>query len=318
MAVSTSIPKPMRDAILRALAKDRDDRFDTVSDFVAAMASGASTAPTSQPISSDPGSGSKATAAMEAAPDFGVGGAPANAPTAAMPALASGAGVAAAAPNRIPAPPPGGTSGRSSSGGGKGLIYGLGGVAVLLVGGIAWALIGNGGDDGEGTDGIILTTEPTAATIAPLESAEPPQEPEQTTDDDSTSEPTDNQGNGNTPVNPNPNPRPTRPPPQPTTPPPRPPPEPDPTPTQPAGDPCKECASLAQGGNITGAAQKFQQCSDEGKKNQCSARAKRRAPAAAKSAITRQNCSKARQIQGAAASMNAGSAALDAEIAKCN
>lgn len=315
MAVSTSIPKPMRDAILRALAKDRDDRFDTVSDFVAAMASGAGAAPTSQPISSDPGLGSNATAAMEAAPDFGAAGAPVNAPTAAMPALGAAGGAVAA--NRIPPPPA--TGGRSSSGGGKGLIYGLGGVAVLLVGGIAFALMGNG-DEGDGTDGIVLTTEPTSASIAPLESTEAAddEEPEQATDDDSDPEPSDNQGTS-PPVNgnPNPPPRPTTRPPATTTPPVRPP-EPDPTPTQPAGDPCKDCASLAQGGNITGAAQKFQQCSDASKKSQCSARAKRRAPAAAKSAVTRQNCSKARQIQAAAASMSAGSPALDAEVAKCN
>jgi serine/threonine-protein kinase len=309
MAVSTSIPKPMRDAILRGLAKDRDERFDTVSAFVDAMAADDS----ALPASADSGRGSAATAAMEAAPDFGAstGG---QAPTAAMPAQAPMAAPAVAA-QRIPAPPPGGRS--AAGGGNKGLIFGLGGVAVLLLGGLAYALMQNGDNGGE-VDPLIPTDTPTVADTVPAPTAEPEPSDEQGSagaagegGSGGDSLPPITGGGGET--------RPVRPPSTsrpPTTP--SPPSTPQPSDPTPSGDPCTECASLAQGGNITGAAAKFQQCSDAAKKSACSARAKRRAPAAAKAARSRQNCAKAKQIQAAANSMSAGSTALDGEVSQCN
>lgn len=305
MAVSTSIPKPMRDAILRGLAKDRDERFATVSEFVDAMAAeGSAMGP-----SADSGRGSAATAAMEAAPDFGAmpGG---SAPTAAMPAHA-GAVSPAMTPQRIPAPPP---AERGSGGSGKGLIYGLGGVALLLVGGIAYAVMQS--DGGEDVDPLATLT-PTAET-APTPTPTPIPEPADEQEGAAGSKGEGGSAGDLAPIGGGSDPRPT--PPRPTTsprptsaPPPRPP---DPPPQ--TGNACNECISLAGGGNITGAAAKFQQCSDASKKSDCSARAKRRAPAAAKAARSRQNCAKAKQIGAAAASMGAGSPALDAEVAQCN
>jgi serine/threonine-protein kinase len=306
MAVSTSIPKPMRDAILRGLAKDRDERFDTVTEFVDAMSAEASA-----PVGSDSERGTAATAAMEAAPDFGaMTGGPA--PTAAMPAQAPMAAPAAAA-QRIPAPPPAGRS--APSGGGKGLVYGLGGVGVLLLGGLAYALMQNGGDD-SGDEPLVPTDAPTVAQTAPTPTVEPVSSEEEqgsagtsgTGGKGEDSLAPISHGDETRPHSPTPprSPGTTTPRPPTTTPP----------PVQ-SGDACKECISAAQGGNITGAAAKFQQCSDAAKKAACSARAKRRAPAAAKSARSRHNCAKARQIQAAANSMNAGSAALDSEVTHC-
>jgi hypothetical protein len=251
---------------------------------------------------------------MEAAPDFGAitGGA---VPTAAMPAQAAVAASAAGSPvaQRIPAPPPGGRA-ASGGGGGKGLIYGLGGVAVLLLGGLAYALMQNG-DDPE-IDPLVPTDTPTLAETAPQPTTEP-----ESDDGDEGSAGAAAGGSGGDPIAPIGGGQTPRPPSNNT---PRPPVTSTPTPPRPSeppvesADACKECASMAQGGNITGAAAKFQQCSDTAKKNACSARAKRRAPAAAKAARTRQNCPKAKQIQAAANSMSAGSSALDSEVARCD
>jgi eukaryotic-like serine/threonine-protein kinase len=319
MEVSTAIPKPMRDAILRALAKDRDDRFDTVTDFVTAMASGAELGPPSS--GADAASkGSSATAAMEAAPDFG---APVmgSAPTAAMPAqpMPSPGGYGGqAAAARVPAPPP---ADRSSSGGNKGLIYGLGGLAALLVAGIGYALVGGGGGDEDPVDPLLTATPTAPATIAPLGSTP---EPAPDTDDDPTAQagddtPPEQGGNGRPVPTGGVRPPGTTPPTPgtqaPTTPtPPRPPAT---TPPPSSGDACKECIE-ATGSSITLAAAKFQQCSDAQKKKTCSDRAKRRAPQIAKSQADRHDCAKARQTQAAANSMNAGSSGLDKIVQNCN
>jgi eukaryotic-like serine/threonine-protein kinase len=304
MAVSTSIPKPMRDAILRGLAKDREERFDSVTAFVDAM--GAETTGPQQVVS-DSNRGSAATAAMEAAPDFSAG-AVGGAPTAAMPAQAAAPMPSPGMGGRIPAPPPAERS-NGGGGGGKGLIFGLGAVAILLVAGIGYAVIKNGDDTDEGEDLF-----PTATVSVPTTPPPPTTEPE-TGDDDSEDDTAQGGSRGTPPpigTGRTPPPRSTTPPPRATTPPP------PTTPPTPAGDPCKECAEQALGGNITGAAAKFQQCSDAAKKTACTSKAKRRAPAAAKAARDRQNCPKARQIQAAANSMNAGSPALDAEVGRCN
>jgi eukaryotic-like serine/threonine-protein kinase len=316
MAVSTSIPKPMRDAILKGLAKDRDERFDTVTAFVDAMGA-ESTGP--QQAASDSGRGSAATAAMEAAPDFSLmGGSVGGAPTAAMPAQAPMAPSPVMGGQRIPAPPPA-ERGGGGGGGSKGLVFGLAGVGILLLGGIAYAVMQKGDDD---------VVEFPTATSTPVNTTPPATSEPETGDDDSKGDDDSAQAAGgkpseiggsrpdNTGGRRNPPPQPTsssgtgtpvRPPPTPTQPPP-----------QPAGDPCAECLSAAQSGNITTASAKFQQCSDASKKTNCSRRAKGRAPAAAKAARERQNCAKAKQIQVAANSMNAGSAGLDAEVGRCN
>lgn len=310
MSVSTKIPGGMRYAILKALSKDRDERYATVSEFVAAM----DQAPPGSAVAAPP-SGDGATAAMAAVPDFGAPAAVGAAPTAAMPAqpvrpLASAPGV------HVPAPPPN----TAKDGGNKGLIYGLGGLAVLLVGGLAVALVGGGGDDAAPID-LALTSEP-AATSAPVaETSEPetPEEPEvPSVPEDVSPPPSDRPSTPTGPQRPKPAPSASseKPPEKPPTPTPKPTPVPTPPPT--TGDACKQCISLASSGAITSAAVQFQSCSNASDKSQCSARARQRAPAAAKRAATQKDCSKARQIQAAANSMNAGSGALDAQVAACN
>ncbi len=323
LEVSNKIPQAMRQAILKALAKDRDERFDTVTEFVDALEKGL---PEPQ-RSVVPGMGganvdtSKATAAMAAAPDFGIGGA-GPAPTAAMPAQApappgvSVGGVAGVPP----APPP---SGPKAKGGGNMLVYGLVGVAVLLGGGITLALTGGGGDETATDEPLTLeTSAPPPATIAPVD------KPEDGADDDTEAEsdkPQDTPAGGaadkpKSSPTPKPSPQPApqpgpKPGPKPT---PAPAPAPAPTPQLPdTSQACSKCNSLAGRQDIVGAAAQFRACTDASKQSSCSRRAKTTAPAAAKRAASSGNCSKAQQIQIAANSMNAGSSQLSSIVAGC-
>ncbi len=326
MEVSTQIPPGMRQAILTALSKDRDERFGTVKEFVAAMEKGPDAVVNTGAMAA--AGGGAATAAMGAVPDFGapVGAGPA--PTAALPAQSGPVGPSAPIGAAVvpPAPP---TSRRDSGGGGgKGLIIGLGAVAVVLVGGIALAVVGAGGD--EDSDPLALETI-ALETAEPAPTSEPETDDTATDDSDDTASDDDSAGNAGSdqntgtkkpPVNNTPKPQPTTPttPPAPTkaptpvTPPPT-------RPKPPSVDPaqaCNKCISLANSGAITSAAVQFRACTDAGKKSQCSARARQRAPAAAKRAARAKNCNQARQIQGAANSMNAGSASLDSIVSSCN
>jgi serine/threonine-protein kinase len=329
MEVSGSIPREMRSAILKALEKDRDDRFDTVIEFVDALDSGVvdpnrSVVPGLDASGVDP---SMATAAMAAAPDFTGGGAGAPAPTAVMPAQAASSATSGPA---IAVPPPPATGRATNSGGGKGLLYGLGGAAALLLGGLAYAL-SQGGDSGAADDtGVIditQTDEPPAGTIAPVPTAEDTQTDDSAPADDESE--TDDVSDDSTSAAPGPKPSPSpapgpKPSPSPSPAPgPKPSPAPSPAPAPTAAPPsggdaaCNDCIKKAGQGNITGAATSFRQCSDAGKKSACSARARQRAPAAASKAQRAGKCDKVGRIKAAAVSMNASSAALDAVVQRC-
>lgn len=321
MEVSTKIPQAMRQAILKALSKDREERFDSVSAFVDALEQGVPDPKRSVvpglDLNVDTGN---ATAAMAAAPDFGLG-AGVSAPTAAMPAQPV-----------LPAPPVGGGVGippvqapsapGKRDGGNKGLIYALVAGVVLLGGGIAVALSGGGKAD-EPTETTPLLGEPPAATIAPVDpepAPDPEEEPEEKPEQPSGSDPR--------PVTPTP--KPTPPKPTPTTPKPTPTTAPSPT-TTPAPTPttvpttppdtskaCDQCLILAGKQQIEAAAVQYRACKDATKQAACSTRARSTAQAAANKAAKDKNCSKARQVQVAANSMNAGSPALDGIVSGCN
>src|SRR5690606_11879343 len=159
ISLSHPIPQPMRDAILKGLAKDPNDRFDSVAQFVEAMA--AVDVPRTGPKDHS-AAAVMATAAMEAAPDFGAPGAPQ--PTAAMPAQS--------APVAVPAGPPHQTHNRAD-GSNKGLLLGLGAAAVVLVGAIGFILAD--GDDAEEASTLLI---PSATTeVKPIDIAESPAGP---------------------------------------------------------------------------------------------------------------------------------------------
>lgn len=324
MEVSTQIPAGMRQAILKALSKDREERFKTAKEFVDGMSAGPDAViHTGKMESADD---STATAAMGAVPDFGSSSGPA--PTAAMPAQGGpgsgpSGGVAVAA-----VPPAPTTTSRGSGGSGKGLIIGLGAVAVVLVGGLALALVGGGSDDEPSSDPFVLETsspQPTEPTSEAFEA-----EADQVEADDETTDEADDDSTDDTVVASQPK-RPTAPARPPTTKPtPKPTPNPTPittpapipkTPTPPpsvdASKSCSQCISAAGRGSIVSAAGYYHACSNAGKKGQCSARAKQRAPVAARQAARTKNCNKARQIQAAANSMGAGSGSLNSIVSSC-
>lgn len=292
-APSSAVPPGMRQAILRALSKDREERQESTKHFFEELSGGGGiTVVDAEPVSLQ----RAGTAAMAAAPDFGAFDA--GAPAAAAPAV-----VAAPPPNPpgmaapVPPPPP---PPRGGSGGGKGLIIGLGAVGALLVIGIvvvAAQKMKPVEDDQPLTN--PFTSADTATTIAPeLDAATASTATGEATQDAAAPQPDKTAT------------------PQPTT-----------TKTTtastgtggtgkpPAGKACDNCIAAAQGGNIQGAAANYARCSDPGKKAQCQARAKASAPAAAKRAALNGNCAQAKGIINAANAMGAGSGALSGALA---
>lgn len=310
LSLSAPIPEPMRRAILRALAKDPAERFSSVSEFVDAMAE---TAVTSAKVYTP--EAVMATAAMAAAPDFGARAVPA--PTAAMPAQAE------VSVPRIAAPVT--TSGaRDTGGGNKGLVFGLGGAAVVLIGVIGFVLAGKGDDEGPTTLVIPTAATPTSAPLpasAPVaaqatsEAAEAvDEEPEATdvaADDPESPKPT--------PASPKPAPKPApAPAPKPApapAPAPKPAPAPTPAPEPEPADACTQCLSLS--GNYAAALPKLSQCKDPTKKANCQRRIEASAGRAAQLAANKGDCAKAAQIASALNSAGASSAQASAAAAKC-
>src|SRR5690606_38635796 len=158
LSLSRPVPEPMREAILKALAKEPSQRFDSVAEFVEAMA-----APAGPGKNVHSAAAVMATAAMEAPPDFGAKAAPA--PTAAMPVQ----GVA------VPAAPAG-LARAQPSGPNKGLLIGLSAAAVALVGAIGLVLSNSSGGEDEPV-GLVI---PSATTeVKPVQIDEtPPEDPD--------------------------------------------------------------------------------------------------------------------------------------------
>jgi eukaryotic-like serine/threonine-protein kinase len=315
---SSAIPESMRAAVMRSLAKDRVDRQATVAEFLKEL-TGESVAP----VAAGGGTG---TSMMEAAPDFGASaGEVGTARTAAMPAASGPAvGMSMGSVPGVPQAPPR----PSSSGGGKGLVFGLGGVAAVLLIGILVV--------------AAQSMKPSAADAPPPpEPAEPPK-PVATVEPEVVADPTPEEPEEPSPAaDPTPPPRApapkapakpagttpaTTPAAQPTAEPAKPEPAPKPTPApQPApapapagGDTCAACISAANSGNFSAAASAYQSCSNADQKNRCKSVVRARAPAAARTAAFNCNCAQAKAIAAAANGIGAGSPALTTAIATCN
>jgi serine/threonine protein kinase len=294
-APSQEIPEHIRKAILRAMSKNREERQDTAKDFYGDLSHGGGITVVEAPRSEVATQG---TAAMAAAPDFAAFGTPVPSSPHAVPPHSPPvahhpppvAPPMAMPPAHVPMAPPR----QQSSGGGKGLVIGLGALGVVLLLAIVVVAVAKmkSPDDEPLTNpfnsGVTGTT-----TVAPLDSAavgngggtsvDPPAEDAGTVPTAKTNTTTTKPTASNTTKVPN-------------------------------AQACDACLAAAQGGNIGGASAAYAKCTDPAKKSACSAHAKARAPAAAKAAAMNGNCAQAKGIQNAASAMGAGSGALSGAL----
>jgi serine/threonine-protein kinase len=289
-APSANIPAGMRDAILKALNKNRDQRQASAREFFHELSEGARIT-VEQPSRHE----STGTAQMAAAPNFV---APAGGmPTPVNPMAATypgGATPPAMAANiHVPRPPA-----RSQGGGGKGLIVGLLGVGGLLL--IAIVVIVarslKPDEDEQPLANPFNTASSGAATIAPVEPEPVPvvTAPVPSAEPAPTASPTPT---GKTKPKPTASGETTKP--------------------KPSAEACDACISAAQSGNITGAAASYNRCSDDAKKAQCKSQVGRQAPSAAKTAAFNGNCGQAKAIVSAAQAIGATSPALTNAVSTC-
>jgi serine/threonine-protein kinase len=301
--VSSQIPASMRDAILRSLAKNREERQSSARQFYEELAGSA--APQAA------ASGSSGTAAMAAAPNFGPApssGATGTAKTAAMATPAGGSAAQPAAP-AIAAP----IAPRSSAGSGKGLVVGLASVGAVLLVGIVIVAARSMKPTQADTPPTTVATPTTPATVAPVETTEPttapatgqpavpetaapvatgePQKPTHTATGAGT-------GTGSK------------------------------TQTQPAasassaassagGGGCAGCISAARAGNFGAAAAAFKGCTDPGQKAECTGLMRGKAPGAAQAAAFNGDCPKAKSIMAAAQALGVPAGAFQAASNAC-
>jgi serine/threonine-protein kinase len=287
-APSRNVPPAMRQAILRSLSKDREQRQPSAREFFAELSGGARMTVTGDA----PGDAKHSdTAAMPAAPDFS-GPAPVfpSGPSAgASPPHAHGPHVPATAPAVAvpPAPPP-----TRNQGGGKGLVVGLGVVGALLLAAMAVVAARSMKPADDPQPLPIPTTAPaaTGGTFAPLatapaidtppvESAQADAAPTATTKSTTASTAPRATSTG--------------------------------TAKGPSGsDACEICLNAARSGNISAAASAAGRCTDSAKKATCVSAAKSGAVAGARAAALNGNCSGAQAIIAAAEGMGAGTPKL--------
>jgi eukaryotic-like serine/threonine-protein kinase len=286
-APAKNLPDGMRRAILRALSKNKEDRQASAREYFAELSDGGR-----MTVESHPDLSTSGTAAMAQVPDFNI---------TAPPPMMMGAPLIAGVP---PAPLGGGRP--NKSGGGKGLVIGLGAVgAVLLIAiGVLAARSGSSSKDVPITPltadvaggGNTLGTGP-VQTLEPLNSVAPTPPP--TADTAQPLHPvapveTSKSGTPATPTKPTPAP---------------------PPPAASPGAACDACIAAAASGNISGAASNFSRCTDAAKKAQCSQTARNNAPAAAKSAALNGNCAQAKALMAAAQGIGAASSKLASALA---
>ncbi len=289
-APAKNIPDGMRRAILRALSKNKEDRQPTAREFFAELSDGGR-----MTVESHPDAGSGGTAAMAQVPAFNtpaspmMGGPMLNAPMMSPPVMAG-------------VPPSPMTSGRNNkSGGGKGLVIGLGavgGILLIAIGVLAARSMSSSkdapivplGTDAGGSSGTntVQTLEPLASAapdsangaptaaaiekVAPLETSKTGTSPAST-------------GTPKSPV------------------------------VAPPANACDACLAAASAGNISAAAAVFARCTDATKKAQCAQTARNVAPAAVKAAALNGNCAQAKAILAAAQSIGAASPRLGSSLA---
>lgn len=314
VATGGSIPSAMRAAIMKALAKDPEQRQATARQFFEELTEGGRVTVDSAPGTSP---GSSATAAMAAAPDFsGQNYAPQNyAPQnyAPPPAMTPPGHVVAAAPPVHHQ--------QGGGGGGKGLVIALGAVGAVLLVAIAVVALKTMSPD-EDVPPIEPLASPTGSTQAPsaeiksevdsnpppsVDTSEPaaetattaatPTKPSTTGSKPSdtsktsagattaTSSPASNTSTTGS--------------------------------ASGGGGSCDACLAAARAGNFGAAASAFRSCGDAKGKQDCRMVVTGRATKAAEAAAAGGNCSQAQAIAAAAAQMGASSGRLSKAVAKC-
>jgi serine/threonine-protein kinase len=308
VATGGSIPPSMREAIMKALAKDPDKRQATARQFFEELTEGARI---TVDAGASAGGGSTATAAMAAAPDFAAPNYSAPNYSAPRPAGTPPGHVVAAPQPFAPAP-------QRSSGGGKGLVIGLGAVgAVLLVAIVVVAAKSMGGSDDDPLPIEPLVAPTSTAPTVEVDAKVPDSPP--TADAADTAAPTQPATTATTSP---PSTKPTQS--QGTTKPV----EPDKTttsggsttgqaPSGGGGGACDACLAAARSGNFAAAASSFKSCGDPKGQQNCRVIVMGRATRAAEAAANSGNCAQARTIAAAAAQMGASSGRLSKAIAKC-
>jgi serine/threonine-protein kinase len=303
VAPSRDLPLGMRQAILKALSKDREQRQPSARDFFAELSGGGRMTVTGDVPGGAGGPRHTDTAAMPGLPDF-------NAPPPVFPpgpGMGAPSPLAAHAPHvpatapavvaHVPPPPPV----DRSSGGNKGLIVGLGALGVILLGAMGVLAMRSGGSSADTvptTIAIPSSAPPAAATTAFAPLATAPTGAPTSTDtgagsatppDTATAKPTATSTATSRPTSTSTGA--TKPP-------------------AGGGDSCDACENAARSGNIAVAASLFQKCGDAEKKRACASRAKSVAPGAAEAAALNGKCDLAKAIQSAADGMGAGSSRL--------
>ncbi|MDX2051537.1 MAG: serine/threonine-protein kinase [Polyangiaceae bacterium] len=318
------LPENMRSAIMRALSKDPAHRPDTARQFFAELSGG------ERMTVVDPGVAAQAisgTAQMDAVPSFpsGVNFAPsanvAAPPAVAVPgyAAAPGGGVPGYSGARIPAATPPAVShahpGTPERGGsGKGLIFGLVGVAGVILVAIVMILARSSKPD----DQQLSLVDPNAATGSKGGGAElkPMVDPNEATPTPPPDAPQPTAATGK-PANT------SKPPPASTG---KTPPSASSAPSAPAtttapttatpppaSDGCAACVAAASSGNLQGAAVGFARCSDAGKKQACQAAAREQL----RPALSSGDCTKTKAVVAAATAMGLGGSLLAKAAAAC-
>lgn len=334
VAPSASIPEGLRQAILRALHKERTQRQDSARKFFDELSGGARMTVEASPVAAGPvpALAYQPTAAMPATPQAAAGGV-AYAATALQPQMqapmAPPAGVPATGPAvvspviaAVPAAPA-----RRSGGSNKGLILGLGGIGAVLVIAIVIVAIRSNkpddvtpltaplGDPSSGMPAVVTGETPTIETPPPTT----PAVEETTKSGPSVGKASGATGKTNTAKT---QPAASAGPAQPAastgagTPPATPDPTPPTTPAATGGnDSCAKCVAAANSGNIPGAQAAYSKCSDAGQKAACVGAVRRSAGRAAKSAAMNQQCPTAKAIIAAANAMGAGSPVINNALA---
>ena len=293
-APAKNIPDGMRKAILRALSKNKEDRQPTAREFFAELSDGGR-----MTVESHPDHVATGTSAMAQVPDF----APAVAPMMMAPPVVAAAPVYGVPPSPM-------TGGRpNKSGGGKGLVIGLGALGGILLISIAVLAARGLGDKKDDTGGIIPLGTPDSGSsvaigtkpvdIAPIVPVATEQPVAQGGAGGSAIPPVASVGTSKTPASGNPagGTKPVTP------------------PAATGAAACDACIAAANSGNVSGAASNFSRCTDPAKKAQCTQASRNKAPGAAKSAALNGNCGAAKAIIAAAQGIGASSAALSSALA---
>jgi eukaryotic-like serine/threonine-protein kinase len=306
-APSRDLPLGMRQAIMKSLEKDRENRQATARDFFAELSGGGRMTVTGDGPA--PGASKHSdTAAMPMPPDFSQPApvfpvSPGHSP------LASSPHVPATAPAVVAAVPPA-PAHHGKSGGGKGLVIGLGVVGVGLLGAMAVVAARASKSTANDPQTLVIptSTTPTAGStdFAPLGTSPTPTVPTSTTPVA--------EGTGGTPAVKNPSTgsttgsgsntgtktgtggsaaKPSA-----------------------GGDACDACINGAKG-NVLAAASQAGKCTDEGKKRSCISKIKAAAPDAAEAAVLNGQCPLAQGIKRTAEGVGAGSSRLTKAVAKC-